>query len=291
MDDNKYKLDFKFPSCLSSPWSYLIPFKIRKETLLKIKNECIDIYGEDLTEECSKRLVCLTKTCLGRQIPWKSPTAKPYLDLFAKRFNLKEDDDFFVSTCGGCPIKTTCTKTCPMVNDFNKRNTIQEPKMFYNETLLEKQLDNLLDNEVTLNSLNNLKLPWDCLTEDKVNIVKTYLFEQRDFLYVAEKFNLNNQARAKYEFYASLTRLSEFGVIRKFLEERSSELTDKQLTIFNKAYIENLPLNEIAKQLLISNQAVSNSISRVIDNYNIKWTHFVRKKNDKVIYNIPEILK
>jgi len=291
MDDKTFKKLMKPPACTKNPIEFLIPYDIRYETLRKIKNECIDIYGQDISFECNKRLVCFTNKCLGRELPWKSPTALPYLKQFAKTVGIKEGDDYFIQTdCNSCPIAKTCTYTCAQINDNINKQKILEPTLIYKDTT-----DNLIstyeDENISIEIFdNNLKIPWDALTKHKMEVVKKYLYENRDFKYVADSLGFANQAAAKYQFYSALNTLSEWAIMRKFVAS-NPKLTENQLTILTMVYVDNLSLTAVAKRLKISKQAVAQAINRVVKVNKIKWSKFVKKQGKKVIYTVPQILK
>jgi predicted DNA-binding protein YlxM (UPF0122 family) len=289
MDEKKFKHTYKPPACTQQPWKFLIPAEIREDTLRKIRQETVEAYGYSM-DECPKRMVCFTKECIGRPLPWKSETAKPYLDKLSKTHSIK-NEDLYINNCGGCPIAKTCTSSCPQVNDWIKRSESIEPKLVYQKSLeqhVDKTPQQFEDGPPTF---SDLKIPWDSLPDRKASVIKKYLFQQKDFLTIANELDLNNQARAKYEFYSALTRLSEVAVMRKFIEEKDTELDQKQLDILNAIYQDGKTLTEISEQYSISKQAVQQLVSRIIDKYRIKWSIFVRKQGGKVIYNVPEILK
>ena len=292
MDETEYKKFNKFPSCNVAPFSFLIPSKIRKETLLKIKNESIDLYGEDLSGECPKRKVCaISKECLGRPLPFNSPTAKPYLDQLAKTQKII-GEKLFVTTCTDCSIAKSCSKSCPTVNDFLKRGTSPSPKLYYspNTNELKAEIENY-DESIPKALLQINNIPWEILTEKQTNIIKSYIYDQRDFLTVANKFNLTNQAEAKYVFYSALNKLSEYGILRQFIDNNEDKLTKVQLEVLKFIYFDNNSFTETAAFFGLTKQGVSNIITRVIEKFNIKFTKFVSKKEGKVIYNILEFLK
>ena len=285
-----FKKQQRQKACTTRPWAHLIPIDIRIETLAQVKVECVQIYGHDF-EECDKRKVCFTKTCMGRDLEWKSPTALPYLQKFAKIVGINEGDQYKITTdCQKCPIYKTCTSTCSQVNDFINRASNPEMQFVYQENLESYNQEEVMSSGERPKE-TNLELPWDILTPAKARVIKKYLYEQKDFLLVAKELDLNNQAEAKYSFYAALTKLSEYGTMRKFLEENMDKLTEKQQLIMDEVYFKNKSLTEIAEQSNISVPAVTGMINRVVEKYNIKWPVFVRKENQKVVYNVPEILK
>lgn len=120
MDELEYKRKFKPSSCSSPPWATLIPAKDRPEILRIIRQECIDIYGHDL-DECPKRFTCLKKSCIGRPLPWKSPTAAPYLERLKETQVIKNEEMFIQTDCSVCPIAAICKNPCNQVLDFIDR--------------------------------------------------------------------------------------------------------------------------------------------------------------------------
>lgn len=286
----KWKRDNKPASCTEAPWEHLIPFNIRADVMLKIKQESIDKYGHDLNE-CPKRKVCMGKTCMGRPLPYLSKTARPYLKQLEKKANIVNNELIIATNCSSCPMVKTCINPCGQINDFINRQTVKEP-LLVNFTGIENlQPEDVLSAVFSLPTSTNTKVPWDCLTKRRKKVIETYLFKQRDFLHTAKLHGLNNQASAKYEFYAALTKLSEFAIMRKFLSAHKSELSPKQLYVLEMAYHNNKSFVAIAKKMNVSPQAVQQIVSRLIKNYGIKWTTFVRRNKGKLIYAVPEIFK
>lgn len=287
--EKQFKLINKNSTCTKRPWEYLIPQEDKYAIILKVRQECVEIYGHDFSE-CSKRKVCFTKKCMGRELEWKSPTALPYLKEFAKMVGINEGDEYFIQTdCSSCPIYNTCKSTCFQISDYINRDKSLEPKLVYKETVEQYKEDNSYSSQ--RQNLTNLQIPWDCLPERKAAVIKKYLYQQKDFLSIAKELDLNNQARAKYEFYSALTTLSEVAVMRKFIEDKNTVLDAKQLAILKAIYLEGKTLTEVSEQCKISKQAVQQLIARLVAKYNLKWAVFVKKQGSKLIYNVPEILK
>lgn len=288
MDEKTFKRLNRPASCNNPPWASVIPSEKREEVLRIIRQETVAAYGYSM-DECPKRLVCLTKTCMGRPLPWDSPTAKPYLEALAKRQNV-QNGEMFLSNCEVCPIFKTCKATCAQVNDFMNRDRIGEPEMVYKESL-----DNIVmapsQDRVASIIGPDLKVPWDALNNNRKQTVKKYLYDQKDFLTIAKDLGFHDQSRARYEFYAALTTLAEYATMRKFLEDFQDELSDKQQNILKMIYVANLTISEVADKEQVTKQAVQQIVARLVKKYNIKWTTFVRKQGNKVIFNVPELMK
>ncbi len=259
--------------------------------MAKVKEECIQIYGHDFAE-CGKRLVCFGKHCLGREMEWKSPTALPYLTKWASLVGIKIGDDYFIQTdCSTCPIFKTCKATCAQVNDFMNRDRTGEPELVYRETT-----DNIVMEASSADTISrilgtNIKVPWDAVNKTRRDVIKKYLYDQKNFLTIAKELGLTDQARARYEFYSGLTTLSEYGTFRAFLEEKGEALTKLQRDVLTMVYIANINIVQTAKVLETSKQAVQQVITRVVQKHGLKWTVFVKKEKNKLIYNVPELLK
>lgn len=290
MNDSDFKRNNKPPACTQAPWKRLIPPEDRERVMREIRQECIDIYGHPM-DECPKRKVCWTKQCMGRPLPWDSPTARPYLEELKKTQKIVEGE-MIVQDCSGCPIANTCKRPCMQIEDFINKAKVKEPQLHYKESLdnfLADDHRDMLQSDFELLQ-GKFDVPWDILNERKKQVVHKYLYEQRDFKYVADSLGLSNQAAAKYEFYSALNKLSEYGVMRQFLTNNQSKLSDKQKNILNEVYFNNTSLTNTAKKLNITKQAVSVAIRRVIKIYGIKWHTFVRKSGNKVIYNLVEVI-
>lgn len=289
MDQNKFKKTNKPASCTQPPWASVLPKNNREDILRQIKQESVQYYGYSF-DECPKRLTCFSKKCMGRPLPWLSPTAKPYLDKL-KNIHKIENDELFLSNCDTCSIAKSCKSACAQVNDFMQRDRIKEPKIDYRESL-----DNIVE-EFDLDSiqaqlfLNNVRIPWDAINEKRQKTVKKYLYEQKDFLTVAKELGYHDQSRARYEFYAALTILAEYTVMRKFIQDKGPLLDAKTREFLLSIYIENMTITSVAKTKNISKQAVQQKLARIIEKYNIKWPVFVRKQKNKVIYTKSEVLK
>lgn len=287
MDENKFKKINKPPACSLAPWFDLIPENVRHDTMRKIRQETIEAYGYSM-DECPKRLVCFTKQCIGRPLPWKSLTAKPFLDQLMKTQNIV-NEELFISGCDTCPIVKSCTKPCQQVENFMSRHNKIEPTL-----ILKDNIENWVDKPISENVTpfdTSLEIPWDALSDKKQLIVKRYLFENKDFETIAKETGMYNQAAVKYAFYSALTKLSEYGTMRKFLTENELELTYKQRVCLRKIYMKNYSLAGVAKEVHHSKQAIHQLIKRVIKKYGLKWQVFVTKKGNKVIYNVPQLLK
>lgn len=288
MDENKFKKIKKLAACTRRPWEYLIPSDIKHSVIAQVNKESIDIYGR-LFDECNKRKICFTKDCMGRELEWNSPTAKPYLAQFAIDQGIEVGANYYVQTCEGCPIAKTCSSPCYQINDYLNRSDEKEPNLIYQESL-----DNHIIEDVAVepNPLNfGGQIPWDCLSEMKQFVVKKYVFEQKDFLTISKELLLTNQAQVKYIFYSALTKLSEFGAVRQFIDDNKKSMDKYQYKILNYIYNDNKSLIEVAQEENISKQAVQQLISRLIKKYDIKWTIFVKKQGTKLIYNVPSMLK
>lgn len=288
MKEKDFKKTFKPPACTMAPWYNLIPVAHRDTIMRQIRQETIEAYGYPM-DECPKRKTCLTKSCMGRPLPWKSETAKPYLEQLKATHNIKNDELFLVN-CDTCPIVKTCKSPCHQINDYLNRAKNKEPELVAQNTLENYSTPSIeLDTKPTIFQSQNV--PWDCLTDTRQSVVKKYLYEGKDFLTISKELDLTNQARVKYEFYSALTRLSEFAVMRKFIDDYADELTHKQRTILIMIYKANLSLTSIASIEDTSKQAVQQVLTRVVDKYNIRWTVFVRRENGKTIYNVPGLFK
>lgn len=291
MDDVKFKKTNRIAACTENPIQHLIPFGIRQQTLLKIKQESIDIYGHDVMAECSKRLTCLKKTCAGRPLAWNSPTAKPYLEELAKTQSIVDQEMVIVTNCQVCPIRIKCTSTCDQVSDFIERDKGKEPDNIQYKDLTDNLVADTYENSESPNILPGYDIPWDVLNPLRKQVVELYLYENNDFTHVAKKTGLYDQAAAKYEFYAALTTLSEYAVVRKFVKDKAYRLNADIRTIMEQVYIYNKPVIALSKELGVSFQSVHARIDRLLKEYDITWYKFVQKKDGKPIYNVPQLLK
>ena len=103
--------------------------------------------------------------------------------------------------------------------------------------------------------------------------------------------DLNNQSRVKYEFYSAINKLSEYAVVRKFLKEHSEKLTARQLQIFELVYKENMPFLKVAEKLNVTRQLVQQTITKVLKRYKVKWRKYVKKRDNKLLYAVPQLFK
>lgn len=289
MDHKKWKKENKPASCTKCPFDHLIPAIKRHEVMRKVKNESIDAYGYDMSVECPKRLICFKKACIGRPLPWASASAKPYLEKLSTTQYI-ENGELFVQDCSQCPIVSKCTRNCSQVWDYSQRDRVDEVIISYKENV-DNFVINLEDENVSKIFDNNLEIPWDILNDKKREIIKDYLYKQKDFKQIADNQKLINQAKSKYIFYLSLNKLSEYGTMREFIQENEDKLSDNQYYILSQVYFNNRTMLDIAKELEISKQSVQQLISRVVKKFKLKWKTFVWKTGNKVVYNIPEILK
>lgn len=291
----EFKKTSKISACTMPPWAQFIPPQLRPELLRKIRQEMLDAYGFPF-DECEKRLVCFKKECLGRRLPWKSKTAVPFLDELVKtqetRLNPETNElEMVVQTnCANCPIFKVCKSPCNQVLDFIEKDKKPEPQINYKNAIPDVRVEvpilepaNFLAKETDI--------PWDVLPPKKIEIIKKYVFEYRDYRYIAELLDLNNQARVKYEFYAALNKLSEYAAMRKFYTEFKKELTPRQQSIIELVYYKNMTFVQAAATLKISKQSVQQTVARIIKKYKIKWKTYVKKKGKKILYQVPELFK
>jgi len=291
MNESSFKKAFKPAACTTQPWKYLIPKDIREDTLHKIRQETLQAYGYSM-DECTKRATCLTKACMGRELPWLSPTAKPYLEQLRATHTIT-NDELYLTGCEVCPIANLCKSPCYQVNDYLNRFKTKEPNLVYQENL-ENHTPTISYEYSRPTTLLNKDIPWDCLTDLKQQIVRKYLYEGKDFLTIAKELDLNNQSRVKYEFYSALNKLSEVGVMRDFLKENEEVLRNEninQFEILQEIYINNLSTVDLAEKRGISKQAVGQTLTRVLSKYKITFITFVKKVGNKVVYNVPEVFK
>lgn len=255
--------------------------------MAKIREESILLHGEDLTQ-CPKRKICFTKKCLGRPLPIKSPTFKTYLKQLETTHQI-QDGLLFITNCEGCPIKAKCTSTCDEVNNWINRDSNPEPNLIYKENL--ENYNTAQELHLTIESEPvKIALKWDVLTEAKVDLVKRYLYANKDFRVVAREMGYFDESHAKYEYYAALTKLAEYSIMQDFLK-KTTNLTDRQEEILNMIYFGKKSLTETAKYYTITKQAVSDMVKNVIKANRIKIPVFVRKVKGIPVYNIPEVLK
>lgn len=288
MNESKFKKIYKPPACTEAPWKYLIPSDQRDEVMRKIRAETIEAYGYPM-DECPKRQMCLTKSCIGRPLPWKSETAKPFLEQLKTTHSIN-NDELFLNNCNACPIAKSCTYTCPQVNDWMKRQMPPaEPMLIYQENLENYAEDTY--QEILPTTLPKGSIPWDVLTDTRKKVVEKYIYEQKDFLTISKELDLNNQARVKYEFYSALTRLSKYAAMREAILNSQDTLDDFTYLMFKDVFFDNKTITEVAKENLISKQNLQQIIARFITKHMVKWPVFVKKKGNKLIYNVPEVLK
>lgn len=286
MDEKKFKKEFKPPACTRAPWEHLITGPNKENIMRQIRQETIALYGESL-DECPKRKVCFTKACIGRPLPWKSPTAKPYLDQL-KATHTITNDELYLSNCDTCVIASYCTSSCSQVNDFLQRDKTDEPEMLYKESLDNITVEDVKSDAFVTVFGKGFTPPWDSLTPRRAMVVKKYLYENKDFLNVAKELGLYDQSKAKYEFYAALTTLSEYAVMRRWIKDNPEA---NGVEVLHKIYNENKTMIQVAKELSVSKQAVQQTVSRLIKANKLTWNVFVKKQGNKVVYNVPETLR
>lgn len=287
----QWKRENKFAACTKAPWEQLIPIKDRANIILKIKQETIDAYGYSLNE-CPKRKTCLTKDCMGRPLPWLSKTAVPFLEQLKERFTIKRELLYINTDCDLCPIVKECTATCSTIYDTLSKNKADDQVNleFAKEiTPMVEPAEIEVSEGLIVGDL--AEIPWDCLTKRKRKVVIMYVLEQKDYLHIAQKVGLYNQAAAKYEFYSALTKLSKFANFRKFIIDNKTSLSTLQYKILRKAFFNNKNYVEISKEIEISPQAIQQIIAKLIKEHKIKWQVYVKKQNGKLIYNVPGIMK
>lgn len=301
MNENDFKKKYKNAACTRPPWSSLIQGSDRKKILAKIKQETLIEYGRSL-DECPKRLVCMGKDCIGRPLPWRSETAKPYLEKLSKLYKIK-DEELYLSNCDTCAISNNCSKPCIQINDFINRWNKKEVALSYKDNM-ENLSDTQQENSYFIPQLfQGEDIPWDCVSPRRQRVVKKYLYERKTFVAIAKEENLSNQSRVKYEYYAALTKLSEFAIVRRFLKDADTDtVTPEQLVVLYKVYEENKTLTQAAQEIGITKQAAWQRVNTALKAHNLnnKFHKFVVKHQKrgpdgkrvyKTVYNIPEVLR
>ena len=289
INEKDFKGLYKPASCSQAPWASLIPSKQRDDVLRAIRKESIALYGEDLSQ-CPKRKVCLSKTCAGRPVPWDSPTAKPLLDQMKLNQSFNSKNELIISNCETCKISKTCKSTCAQMNDYLNRDKSQEPELIYKATIDSNKLS-FTENAVDKVIESNITIPWDSITEVRKKVIQKRLYEQKEFLDIANKLDLEDQAHAKYLMYSGLTTLSEYGIMRMFLNNNKDKLTEKQVKVLTMVYTDNKTMVEVASILKVSKQNVEQIINRLITKFNIKWHIYAKKQGNEVTYFVPESFK
>lgn len=287
MNEKNYKKANKPAMCTNPVWKSVIKTDDKEDIVRKIRSECIELYGQSL-DECPKRLVCLGQECLGRTLPVLSPTAKPFIDELKKKYKVV-NDELFLTKCDVCPIKLKCTSTCHQINDYLNRHNKKEPEFVYQE-ISENYTEVVLSTNTT-EFMTNRDIAWDCLTPRRQSIIKKYLYEGKDFSAIARELNMKSQAWVKYEFYAGLTKLSEYATVREYLTNNKDELTKGNFSLLENLYLKNQSITDLAKQENCSKQALQQRLTRILTSGNIKWIVFVKKVNNKPVYNVPMVFK
>lgn len=140
--------------------------------------------------------------------------------------------------------------------------------------------------------MNAEDIPWDVLGERRAKIIHTYVYVVRDFRSIAHKLGMYNQAPVKYDFYAALTTLSKYAVMREFLKHNKNKLTPTQKEILELVFEQNLTNTKASEKLKVSKQAIQQVIARVIKKHKIKWKAYVKKitvdGKTKTKYNLSE---
>lgn len=287
MNEKNYKKANKPAMCTNPVWKSVITTDDKEDIVRKIRSETIEAYGFSM-DECPKRLVCLGQECLGRTLPVLSPTAKPFIDELKKKYKVV-NDELFLTKCDVCPIKLKCTSTCHQINDYLNRHNKKEPEFVYQE-ISENYTEVVLSTNTT-EFMTNRDIAWDCLTPRRQSIIKKYLYEGKDFSAIARELNMKSQAWVKYEFYAGLTKLSEYATVREYLTNNKDELTKGNFSLLENLYLKNQSITDLAKQENCSKQAIQQRLTRILTSGNIKWIVFVKKVNNKPVYNVPMVFK
>jgi hypothetical protein len=289
MNEITFKKINKPAACASAPWADFIPPQQRPEILRTIRNETIEHYGHSM-DECPKRLTCLKKHCQGRPLPWKSPTALPYLQKLQQTQNIVNEELIIATDCSKCPIYTSCSSPCNQVSDFLDRHKLAEPIINYYKHLERVVATDLIFYPSQF-KVTDKDIPWDVLTPARVEIIKKYLFEEKDYKLIAAETDKYNEAYVKYEFYAGLTKLSKYAAIRLFLKHNKQEISDKAYQLLFLIYMDNKTIKEAGATLGVTKQAAQQLIKRYVKKFKIKWYVFVKKENNQPIYNVPNIIR
>ena len=291
MDEKQFKKNNKPAACTKAPWEPLVTGSNKFDILAKIRQESIEEYGTSF-EECPKRKVCFSKSCIGRPLPWKSKTAQPYLEQLKTTHKIVSGE-LFLTSCDSCPIAKSCTSVCSEMNDYLSRDKSEEPQLVFKETIDNLEIEE--PREISVESIfgKGFKIPWDVLTQKRQDTVKKYLYEHKDFLAIAKELGYYDQAKARYEFYAALTTLSRYGVMRKFMEDNANNgiIDRRDFSILNDIFFINKTLTDVAHNWSMSKQAVHQLVQKYKRKHNLKFQVFVKKFGNKVIFTVPEMMK
>lgn len=256
--------------------------------LEQIRQESIELYGKDLSAECSKRKVCFGKECLGRELPVQSPTAQHYIKALSKTHTIKDGKLFITTNCQMCPISDKCANVCDQNVDYLQRDYIQSPDLQYQSNIDISPPTMIPDIKLTSN-LDLANVPWDVLSSKQQQLVKSYLYQHQNFAVVARECKIKSISQCRYVFYSALNKLSETAAVRNLLESPTVSDADKEILTW--LYVNNWSMQECADRLNVSKQAVSARLKRILNRHHVKWHVFVRKVRNKVVYNTPMVLK
>lgn len=286
MTENDFKKKNKPAMCTYPVWKSVITSPNKEDIVRTIRQETVQAYGYSM-DACPKRLACLGDHCLGRPLPILAPTAQPYIEELKKTHKVV-NNELFLSKCDQCPIKAKCTSTCHQINDFVNRHDKKEPEYIYNVNLDNHSEHTLAQNSIPFISKD---IPFDCLSDRRKTVIKMYLYEGKDFAQIAKELNIKSHAFIKYEFYAGLTKLSEYATIRDYIDKNKEILPKGVFLLLEKLYLQNKSITEVANEEKCTKQAIQQRLTRILENANISWTIFVKKQKGKLVYKVPMVLK
>ncbi len=258
-------------ACTSPPWQALIPFEERPDALRRIREECLSEYGYEF-EECSKRLRCDKKQCIGRPLPWKSKTAKPYLDELSKTQKIVNEEMVIITDCQTCPIFKKCTSTCNQIDDYIDRKVKPEPVMYYRNDVSNSTIES--EGSAFFKDIS-APIHWHLISTLYKNALQDYILKDLNLNELAVKYN-TDRATIKSYVYSAITTLSKYRAIAKSFNSGIFR-SDLQKTCI-KQLLDSNTIKELAAQFNVTNSAIRLHIQNFTQDNKITWKKYVHRE-------------
>lgn len=220
----------QYPLCMGLPFYKAL---VQNNLYFKlVERSEVDFSGRNLfDQQCPNARIC-DDSCLGRPIP-KYPELEPILrkyDLTEGTWNGQEVWFLKVDTCKTCPFKGDCTKMCPAMSAFDKKNSNLDDYKLEMATPLELMSEEwaeelFLDDEeegwFSQLNISTDDIAWDCLSEAQQAAILLVQVQGKTYEQAAELRGVAAKNIHKAHL-SGMDRLKEFGLARIALRSDTS---------------------------------------------------------------------
>lgn len=265
------------PICTQPVLRSALGSDLHRELRAKYKLELgVDLMGD----KCASSFNCIAQDsgCIGRPFP-----IDEQIEEALKSMNVEVERGIFKGRevllakatvdCSSCPFRDGCESPCATQESYLKRSVSPDfsPKtnMTVNFESFEqglhgnlKRLIDEIDEEDTDSTWRSESLPLDCLTPNQRLVVEGVIYEGKTQIQLSHELGISQQAVSNH-YDAAISRLSEFAKARQIIKEHGCTLR------IARYYLHNLTQDEIAQIEGVSQQAITQTITKWRSKWNI----------------------